>query len=116
MKLTRKFKYNRYFTKDDIKKIPQGWKYHGDQHKYITGNLINKNLINLTKQIIFIKPDIWGDAILKSNYWKDETYHPSLFKFNKNIIKDKILLIGKVIKKRTKNKKQNVVIHCMKLS
>ena len=48
MKSTRKFKYNRYFTKDDIKKFPQGWIYHEDQHKYITGNLINKNLI-LTK-------------------------------------------------------------------
>ena len=66
------------------------------------GNLINKNLIDLTKQIIFIKPDIWGDAILKSEYWKDDRYHPSLFKFNKNTIKDKILLIGKVIKKKQK--------------
>ena len=115
MKSTRKFKYNRYFTKDDKKK-PQGWIYHEDQHKYITGNLINKNLINLTKQIIFIKPDIWVDAILKFEYWKDDTYHPSLFKFNKNTIKDEILLIGKVIKKKKQNKKQNVVIHCMKLS
>ena len=71
--LLRKFKYNRYFTKDGIKKIPQGWIYHEDQHKYITGNLINKNLIDLTKQIIFIKPDIWGDAILNSEYWKDDS-------------------------------------------
>ena len=31
-------------------------------------------------------------------------YHPSLFKFNKNTIKDKILLIGKVIKKTNKQK------------
>ena len=58
---------------------------------------------------------IYMKMLLKSEYWKDETYHPSLFKFNKNTIKDKILLIGKVIKKKT-NKKQNVVIHCMKLS
>ena len=83
MKSPKKFKYNRYFTKDDIEKFPQGWIYHEDQHKYIRGNLINKSLIDLTKQIIFIKPDIWGKAILKLEYWKDETYHPSLFKFNK---------------------------------
>ena len=105
MKSTRKFKCNQYFTKDDIKKFPQGWIYHEDQHKYITGNLINKNLIDLTKKIIFIKPDIWGDAMMKSEYWKDDTYHPSLFKFNKNTVKDKILLIGKVIKKNKQKTK-----------
>ena len=102
MKTSTKFKYNRYFTKDDVNQFPQGWIYHKDLHKYMTGNLINKSLIDLTKQIIFIKPDIWGEAILKSEYWKDETYHPSLFKFDKNTIKNKILLIGKVIKEKKK--------------
>ena len=104
MKSQRKFKYNQYFTKDDIKKFPQGWIYHEDQHKYMTQDLINKSSIDMTKQIIFIKPDIWGEAVLKSEYWKDPTYHPSLFRFNQKTIKNKILLIGKVIKKKNKQK------------
>ncbi|MCP4523562.1 MAG: hypothetical protein GY828_05060, partial [Candidatus Gracilibacteria bacterium] len=70
----------------------------------MTQNLINKSSIDMTKQIIFIKPDIWGEAVLKSEYWKDPTYHPSLFRFNQKTIKNKILLIGKVIKKKNKQK------------
>ena len=65
----------------------------------------------MTKQIIFIKPDIWGETVLKSEYWKDPTYHPSLFGFNQKTIKNNILLIGKVIKKKNKHELRNGILY-----
>ena len=72
---------------------------------HVTGNLINNKIMNLAKQIISIKPDIWDKPVLKSEYWKDETYHPSIFKFDRNTVKNNILLIRKVIKKKSPQNK-----------
>ena len=72
--------------------------------------MANGKTTDLSKQIIFIKPHIWGESVLKTEYWKDNTYHPSLLKFDKNTMKNEILFIGKIIKKNKSQKRKDLDI------
>ena len=70
---SKKFKFNVFFTKVDIKNYPQGWIYKSQLHHHVRKKIQNGRTADLSKQIIFIKPDIWGEAELRTEYWKEET-------------------------------------------
>ena len=53
-----KFEFNQHFTKNDIKKFPQEWIYQSEQRRHVQGKIVNGKIIDLSKQIIFIKHDI----------------------------------------------------------
>ena len=99
----KKFKYNRHFTNDEIKLYPNGWvnrkELYGADKKHFVDDKSD-----LIKQLIFIKPDIWGSKELKSQYWKDKDYHPTLRDIDTITMKREVLLIGKIIKQKSNEK------------
>ena len=89
------FKYNRYFTKNEINMYPKGWLYHHEM-----SHAEKKLQPDLIKQLIFINPDVWGSKELNSLYWRNNDYHPSLYDFDAKTMKNEVLLIGKIIKQK----------------
>ena len=60
---------------------------------------------NLICKLIFVSPSIWGDDALRSEYWKEKTYHPSLSKTKICDVKKNVVFIGKIIKNKASAKK-----------
>ena len=49
--------------------------------------------------------NIWGKDKLEDEYWKDDDYHPSLWEVDVETMKNDVLLVGKIIKKKRNAKK-----------
>ena len=65
---------------------------------------------DLVGKIICIKPNIWGQETLKNEYWKADTYHPTLTNKDVHTMDTEIFLIRKVIK-QTIQKKSRINLH-----
>lgn len=105
--MKNEFIYNQCFTKEDVENFPKGWLYHHEMscNKKISSDNSKKGKTNLINQYIFIKPDIWGKTELEDEYWKDDDYHPSLWEVDVETMKNDVLLVGKIIKKKRNAKK-----------
>lgn len=102
----KRFKFHERFSTMDIEKFPNGWILRTDLKKYSDPLLAPVSYTNLINSIIFVDPGIWGDNWLTDEYWKRTSYHPSLRKMTKDYIKENVIFVGKIIKKKSKPKKQ----------
>ena len=66
---------------------------------------------NLIGKLIFVDPGTWGDDVLRSEYWKEKTYHPSLSKMKIRDVEKNIVFVGKIIKKKLSIKKRKKDIY-----
>ena len=107
----KRFKFHERFTTMDIEKFPNGWILRTDLPKYSDPSVSPVSYSNLINNIIFVDPGIWGDDELKREYWKQNTYHPSLSKMNLDHVKKNVIFIGKIIKKKPKQKKQKKIYY-----
>ena len=94
------FKFHEQFTLDNLRKFPKGWILRTDLPNYAEQSSITEPKFNLVDKIIFVDPGIWGDDALKSQYWKGNTYHPSLSQMSVNHVKKNTIFIGKIILKK----------------
>ena len=105
MKTKNKFRFLRCFTKKDIERFPNGWVTKSEVTKHVLQDLSsNDDDDDLIDKIILIQPNIWGQDILKNEYWKANTYHPSLTNKDVHTMDTEIFLIGKVIKETIQEK------------
>ena len=105
MKTKNKFRFLRCFTKKDIERFPNGWVTKSEVTKHVLEDLSsNDDDDDLIDKIILIQPNIWGQHILKNEYWKADTYHPSLTNKDVHTMDTEIFLIGKVIKETIQEK------------
>ena len=107
----KRFKFHERFTRMDIEKFPNGWILRTDLPKYSDPSLSPVSYSNLINSIIFVDPGIWGDDELEREYWKQNTYHPSLSKMNLDHVKKNVIFIGKIIKKNSTQKKQKKIYY-----
>ena len=107
----KRFKFHERFTTMDIEKFPNGWILRTDLPKYSDPSVSPVSYSNLINNIIFVDPGIWGDDELEREYWKQNTYHPSLSKMNLDHVKKNVIFIGKIIKKKPKQKKQKKIYY-----
>ena len=108
MKTKNKFRFLKCFSKKDIERFPHGWIKKSEVAKHVLQEISTDNDDDLIKKIILVRPNIWGQNVLESKYWKADTYHPTLINKDVHTMDTEIFLIGKVIKqtipKKIKNK------------
>ena len=75
---SKKFRFLKCFSKNDKARFPKGWITKSEVTKNILQDISSDNDDDLINKIILIKPNIWGKEILKNEYWKADTYHPTL--------------------------------------
>ena len=110
MTTKKKFRFLKCFSKNEKVRFPTGWIAKSEITKHVLQDLSsNDNDNTLNGKIIFIKPNIWGEDILKNEYWKADTYHPTLRNKDVRTMNTEIFLIGKVIKetRHYKSKKKS---------
>ena len=99
-----KFRFHEAFSPDNIKKFPKGWILRTELPKFTDQSSTSDSRSFLIDKIIFIDPAIWGEQVLNSQYWKGNTYHPSLSKMTAKYVKKNVIFIGKIVKKQTRKK------------
>ena len=92
-----------FFTEEEQKLFPDGWIWKKDRSKF-EGKLLNNNDSEIIGKIVLVPPDVWGwtEKSNFSEYWKNETYDKSLHSMSIEQMKNEILLIGKIIKLKSK--------------
>ena len=99
-----KFRFHEAFSPDNIKKFPKGWILRTELPNFTDQSSTSDSRSILIDKIIFVDPAIWGEQVLNSQYWKGNTYHPSLSKMTVKYVKKNIIFIGKIVKKQTRKK------------
>ena len=106
MTTKKKFPFLKCFSKNDIATFPNGWIAESKVTKHVLQGISSDDDDDLVGKIIFIKPNIWGQETLKNEYWKADTYHPTLKIKDVRTMDTEIFLVGK-IEKETNIKKDN---------
>ena len=115
MTTKKKFPFLKCFSKNDIATFPNGWIAESKVTKHVLQGISSDDDDDLVGKIIFIKPNIWGQETLKNEYWKADTYHPTLKNKDVRTMDTEIFLVGKIVKetnikkdnKRVKRKQQS---------
>ena len=107
MKTKNKFRFLKCFSKKDIERFPHGWIKNSEVAKHVLQEISTDNDDDLINKIILIRPNIWGQNVLESKYWKADTYHPTLINKDVHTMDTEIFLIGKVIKQTIPKKINN---------
>ena len=107
----KKFKFHEKFSSSDVQRYPNGWILRNDLGKYRDQLLAPGRESNLIGKLIFVDPGTWGDDVLRSEYWKEKTYHPSLSKMKIHDVEKNIVFVGKIIKKKLSIKKRKKDIY-----
>ena len=114
-----KFQFHKYFNKFDVEKFPNGWVTKSEITKLVLQDIASNDDDKLINKILLIPPNIWGNDELDNEYWKNETYHPSLKDKDVRTMETDVILIGKVIKGKKnmqpkKKTKQNFTKKCLR--
>ena len=108
MKTKEQFPFLKCFSTNDIARFPNGWIAESEITRHVVRCISSDGDDDLVGKIILIKPNIWGQETLKNEYWKADTYHPSLKNKDVHTMNTEIFLVGKVVKeiiiKKEKNK------------
>ena len=107
MKPKKKFAFLKCFSTNDIARFPNGWIAESEVRKHVLRCISSDNDDDLIGKIILIKPNIWGQETLKNEYWKADTYHPSLKNKDVRTMDTEIFLVGKVVKETIIKKEKN---------
>ena len=107
----KNFKFHGKFSNTDIQRFPNGWILRNDLVNCVKQSVVPGHQSNLIGKLIFVDPGIWGDDALRSEYWKEKTYHPSLSKMKICDVKKNVVFIGKIIKKKASSKKRRKDIY-----
>ena len=79
------------------KDFPMAGYYEINLAKCVKQSVVPIHQSNLIGKLILVDPSIWGDNALRSEYWKEKTYHPSLSKMKICDVKKNVVFIGKII-------------------
>jgi len=98
MKTKDKFSFLKCFSKKDVTSFPNGWITKSEVTKHVLREISTDDDDDLINKIILVRPNIWGQDVLENEYWKADTYHPTLINKDVHTMDTEIFLIGKVIK------------------